>query len=720
MSNCTDCNDSNPISLTGSFFPGSPCVDNTDCTGVSISSACVYYNGPNLSCSGILTLDSIETALQKIDEQICAIIGDYSTYTMNCLPDWWEASITTEAVFVDAITSFACNIYQTVNNFIDVIYAADLSATNAAIAALQVPGITCTSASVISSDTLNQILTKYCTKFGEIDDALDISGVDWNNCFTVVSPPTTIEGGFQLQADQICLLYDMINDGSALPTFNNYVNCLAGTSSDSLVTTIGLITTKLCAAPVFDNDDLTSTCISIPASSTDLTTLIQNIIDAVDASTQNYVTFDASDFDIVATDPMDPCAGITVSLATPATQDRFVAVSAGDASPSTLIAKIASAAGSVAVTNNADTTLNLEIATGDRGDITVSAAGLTWTIDNDVVTFAKMQNIATQTLIGRSTAGTGDPESITVGSGLLLSGGTLSVSAPAVPISSLIAATIANTIDNGNFAQTWQWNTLSGSNALVLSSASTAGASQILFDARLSGALVTGSASTLVAHFENTHTGTNSSNTAVTAYASGGTANYGIVCSGAGGQWGTADGASIYALGRMRIDGQIDTYGSSSGIVTIKPAATAGTWTFTLPTNDGDANQVLITDGTGITSWGNPLSLTSYTPTLFNTTNISASTASVTRAFRSGAFMYVYGVVTIDATAAATPSELGMSLPTSSNLANVYDLAGTGAQADGTAVQITADTTNDRAKFSFTPVTDTNNQYSFQFCYIVI
>src|SRR4051812_32448811 len=47
---------------------------------------------------------------------------------------------------------------------------------------------------------------------------------------------------------------------------------------------------------------------------------------------------------------------------------------------------------------------------GDHGDITVASD--TWTIDNDAITFAKLQNIATDTLIGRATAGTGDPESI--------------------------------------------------------------------------------------------------------------------------------------------------------------------------------------------------------------------------------------------------------------------------------------------------------------------
>lgn len=53
------------------------------------------------------------------------------------------------------------------------------------------------------------------------------------------------------------------------------------------------------------------------------------------------------------------------------------------------------------------------MADGDKGDITVSAKGQTWTIDNDAVTYAKIQNVsATDRLLGRSTAGAGDIEEI--------------------------------------------------------------------------------------------------------------------------------------------------------------------------------------------------------------------------------------------------------------------------------------------------------------------
>lgn len=53
------------------------------------------------------------------------------------------------------------------------------------------------------------------------------------------------------------------------------------------------------------------------------------------------------------------------------------------------------------------------VADGDKGDITVSASGATWTIDAQAVTYAKIQNVTvTDRILGRATAGAGSVEEI--------------------------------------------------------------------------------------------------------------------------------------------------------------------------------------------------------------------------------------------------------------------------------------------------------------------
>jgi hypothetical protein len=69
--------------------------------------------------------------------------------------------------------------------------------------------------------------------------------------------------------------------------------------------------------------------------------------------------------------------------------------------------------GSINITEGAGS-ITIAVSDGDKGDITVSASGATWTVDNDAITYAKIQNVsATDRLLGRQTAGAGDVEEIT-------------------------------------------------------------------------------------------------------------------------------------------------------------------------------------------------------------------------------------------------------------------------------------------------------------------
>ncbi len=75
------------------------------------------------------------------------------------------------------------------------------------------------------------------------------------------------------------------------------------------------------------------------------------------------------------------------------------------------------------------------VSDGDKGDVTVSSSGTVWTIDNGAVTLAKMANMATASLLGRNTAGTGVPEVLSASTARSLLGlATVATSASAADL----------------------------------------------------------------------------------------------------------------------------------------------------------------------------------------------------------------------------------------------------------------------------------------------
>lgn len=348
MPSCTPCSTSSPLSFNLQYVYNAQCTDTCTlpgCNGCTPTDAkCIVYNGAALVCSGIETGDTLETALQKLDEQVCSAIGDYSTYQFNCLEAWCSCTITTEAQFVDQITAYACQTRSNLNTFIGTTFPTYQSVLNARFIALEVPGITCATASVTSTSTLVQILNAYCTQITNIKAAILVSSVDWDQCFTVVSPPSTVIGGFSLLVDQICQVKAIAEAAAVLPIFNNtaYTCLSAPTSSDTLVQTITMMLDLLCTTAVFDPANVNWGCTGTEPATLELG--VQQIVDSLDTLLQNNATY-SGDFVITPVDLGDPCAGINVALATPLNLDRFVASNGADTSPGTLEDKLIAGTG---------------------------------------------------------------------------------------------------------------------------------------------------------------------------------------------------------------------------------------------------------------------------------------------------------------------------------------------------------------------------------------
>lgn len=140
------------------------------------------------------------------------------------------------------------------------------------------------------------------------------------------------------------------------------------------------------------------------------------------------------------------------------------------------------------------------VSDGDKGDITVSGTGTTWTIDNDVVTYAKMQNVsATDRLLGRDTAAPGDVEELTVGGGLEFTGSagiqrsalTGDVTASAGSNSTTIANAAVSLAKMANLAQDQFIGRVTASTGVPETTTITAAARTVLDDTTTAAMLTT-------------------------------------------------------------------------------------------------------------------------------------------------------------------------------------------------------------------------------------
>lgn len=94
------------------------------------------------------------------------------------------------------------------------------------------------------------------------------------------------------------------------------------------------------------------------------------------------------------------------------------------------------------------------VSDGDKGDLTVSGSGTVWTLDANVVTNAKSAQVATATFKGRTTAGTGNVEDLSVAQAKTLlgisgtnTGDQTADTTPNTPAGTIVATTMQAAIN---------------------------------------------------------------------------------------------------------------------------------------------------------------------------------------------------------------------------------------------------------------------------------
>lgn len=177
---------------------------------------------------------------------------------------------------------------------------------------------------------------------------------------------------------------------------------------------------------------------------------------------------------------------------------------------------------------------------------------------------------------------------------------TASGGAGSSALSDITAATTTNTISNSDDGQIWQWNTLTGKTAFTFRSSSTAatGDAQVLVTMALTGTNATSDEITSTLVVTNDHAGTGAINTALAVGASGGATNYAIYS-----EPGINKLIGNTELGAAGTLGVLKFFGSTSGVVSVQPQATAGTYTMILPNSNAAGG--LGNDGAGNLSWIN-------------------------------------------------------------------------------------------------------------------
>ena len=326
----SQCTCSNPTLVTPASIPPTGCISTN-------YARCIYYSGNNISCGITATNgDNLDVIINRLATAICNVTPAdlaWATFNYQCLREdgtltsTGPSNITTGKEFAEAVSIALCSLAT----------ASDVT-PNITISG---PCSTYFSGLTSGTSTLVDILDDFIVKLCALN-ALNSTSTVNNSCSAglwttvpaagstlgtwvnwiktnVCSLVTTLQGRVTNLETFETNLYTFVGDPT-LSLIDNSTSCISGSGSDDLLTTIGLIKSKLCSidslvSAIPDLANITLPWTSCPglfpsySATASLVTQLTRLVNEVAARTY---FFNLSDFTVSST-----ACGTTVSLASP-------------------------------------------------------------------------------------------------------------------------------------------------------------------------------------------------------------------------------------------------------------------------------------------------------------------------------------------------------------------------------------------------------------------
>lgn len=251
-----------------------------------MDSTLVIYTGLPLASISVSPNQDLETILGSINTAVNGVSGapSYTSYNLQCLRPTY--TINTTQQFAESVADFICELRSDFETFTDTTYVNDLEGVQDALDALNNPELTYSPFSITDADDLATVYSKIFAGISGMITKQNNSSANWST-LSLTPAGTTMNDGFNSLIAYIANLASTVSGKQAsIGTFNNSANCLEGTATDSVATTINKLTDLICTLPKFDASQIDWGCMSEP---TVLMDGITNIIDFVTSISENYV-----------------------------------------------------------------------------------------------------------------------------------------------------------------------------------------------------------------------------------------------------------------------------------------------------------------------------------------------------------------------------------------------------------------------------------------------